>query len=343
MTKLLGIDVSEHNGVVNWEKIKASGVKFAMLRASWGHFAEDKQLRRNVAECKRVGMPFGLYHYSYADNEANARMEATRFLALARELGGYTYPLNLDMEDADGWKANNGVGDDMNIKTIRIFKEVIEGAGEYLTLYMSKSWFDRLRAKDGALIDSLDAWLAHWGIAEPSMPCGMWQYTSDGKVNGSSARTDMNYAYRDYPSILGKKPSKPSKPTSPKPVGTKYKVGDVVNINGIYTSKDSTTKLRPAVSGGQITKIYEGANNPYLIGNGTGFVNDSCITGKKGGSTSPIKVGDKVRPKTAVSYEGVKLIPEVTRRKYTVIEVKGNRVVLGDGLNTAFNINNLSK
>ena len=217
MTKLLGIDVSEHNGAVNWEKIKASGVKFAMLRASWGHFAEDKQLRRNVAECKRVGMPFGLYHYSYADNEANARMEATRFLALAKELGGYSYPLNLDMEDADGWKANNGVGDDMNLKTIRIFKEVIEGAGEYLTLYMSKSWFDRLRAKDGALIDSLDAWLAHWGIAEPSMPCGMWQYTSDGKVNGSSARTDMNYAYKDYPSILGKKPSKPSKPTNPTP------------------------------------------------------------------------------------------------------------------------------
>lgn len=343
MTKLLGIDISEHNGNVDMNRIKKAGVKFAIIRASWGHFSEDKQVRNNVKKCNDVGLNYGLYHYSYARNDAEARQEATNFLNLAKQFGGRTYPLVLDMEDADGWKAGQGVSMTQEIRTIKIWKEVIEGAGEYLMLYVNKDWWNRLRAIDAKTIDSLDLWLAHWGIPAPSVNCGIWQYSSDGKIDGSSARTDVNYAYRDYPSILGKKPSKPSKPTSPKPVGTKYKVGDVVNINGIYTSKDSTTKLRPAVSGGQITKIYEGANNPYLIGNGTGFVNDSCITGKKGGNTSPIKVGDKVRPKTAVSYEGVKLIPEVTRRKYTVIEVKGNRVVLGDGLNTAFNINNLSK
>lgn len=212
--KLFGVDISEHNGNVDFAKMKASGVKYVMLRTSWGHFAEDKLIRRNVQKCKEAGLPYGFYHYSYAATDQNAKEEAAKFLALCNELGGYTYPLNLDMEDADGWKARNGVSDAQNLRTIKIFKDVIEGAGKYLTLYMSKSWFDRLRAKDKALIDSIDPWLAHWGIDKPSMDCGMWQYSSDGVIPGSSARTDVNWCYKDYPAIIKGNTSKPSKPNT---------------------------------------------------------------------------------------------------------------------------------
>ena len=140
-----------------------------------------------------------------------------------------------------------------------------------------------------------------------------------------------------YPTQSKPKPSKPSTPS------TKYKVGDTVNINGIYVSKDSKEKLKPAVSSGKITKIYAGANNPYLIGDGTGFVNDACITGKKGSTSSKtLKVGMKAKPKKAISYDGVKLDSFVTKKYFKVIEVKGKRVALGDGLNTAFNIDNLT-
>lgn len=102
--KLFGIDISEHNGNVDMKKIKNSGVKFAIIRASWGHFQEDKQLRNNVKKCNDVGMNYGLYHYSYARNDAEAKQEAENFLALAKQFSGRSYPLVLDMEDADGWK-----------------------------------------------------------------------------------------------------------------------------------------------------------------------------------------------------------------------------------------------
>lgn len=137
-----------------------------------------------------------------------------------------------------------------------------------------------------------------------------------------------------------------SKPSTPKPsTGTKYKVDDTVNINGVYTSSSSTTKLKPAKASGKITKIVTGAKNPYLLDNGNlGWVNDSCITGKKGSTSKPktLKVDMKAKPKKAVSYDGVKLASFVTTKYFKVIEIKGKRVVLGDGLNTAFNIDNLT-
>ena len=142
----------------------------------------------------------------------------------------------------------------------------------------------------------------------------------------------------------GSKPSTP-KPQPPKPsTGTKYKVDDTVNINGVYTSSSSTTKLKPAKTSGKITKIVAGAKNPYLLDNGNlGWVNDNCITGKKGTSTTKtLKVGMKAKPKKAVSYDGVKLASFLTTKYFKVIEIKGKRVVLGDGLNTAFNIDNLT-
>lgn len=150
---------------------------------------------------------------------------------------------------------------------------------------------------------------------------------ADAIVNGIVAEFGLK-------AIGGSKPS----------TGTKYKVDDTVNINGVYTSSSSTTKLKPAKTSGKITKIVAGAKNPYLLDNGDlGWVNDNCITGKKGSSTTKtLKVGMKAKPKKAVSYDGVKLDSFVTSKYFKVIEIKGKRVVLGDGLNTAFNIDNLT-
>ena len=142
----------------------------------------------------------------------------------------------------------------------------------------------------------------------------------------------------------GSKPSTP-KPQPPKPsTGTKYKVDDTVNINGVYTSSSSTTKLKPAKTSGKITKIVAGAKNPYLLDNGNlGWVNDNCITGKKGTSTTKtLKVGMKAKPKKAVSYDGVKLASFLTTKYFKVIEIKGKQFVLGDGLITAFRVDNLT-
>lgn len=281
-----GIDVSEHNGVLDWVSIKASGISFAMIRASWGHFVEDAQLRRNVEQCVRVGMPYGLYHYSYASNDEEARSEATSFLQLSKQFNNRSYPLNLDMEDADGWKARNQVSDAQNLRTIQIFKDIIEGSQEYLTLYMSKSWFDRLRPLNRTLIDSLDAWLAHWGIASPSMDCGMWQYSSDGVVQGSSKRTDMNIAYKDYPSILSSmnQSQSPAIPEAPKEK-EKYWKGMPLTCTGVWTSSTGgewypKEKLLYREGPYVIDEVFPGTIHPYRVIKGNtmiGYTNDLSI------------------------------------------------------------------
>lgn len=110
---------------------------------------------------------------------------------------------------------------------------------------------------------------------------------------------------------------------------TKYKVGDVVNINGVYTSSDSTNKLAPAITRGTITKIIEGAKNPYLLDDGNiGWVNDGCIVGDAPTPkpSTGFKVGDKVTLTNYVDYSGTPL--RKTRDFYYISELNGNRAVL---------------
>ena len=128
---------------------------------------------------------------------------------------------------------------------------------------------------------------------------------------------------------------------------TKYKVGETVEINGVYASSTSTKKLTPARTKGKITKILKGARNPYLLENGNiGWVNDACIVGSSStNKTSTIKVGDKVKiKKGAKSYEGITMASFVYNKTYRVDELKGNRALLDkNGLCTAFNIKDLIK
>lgn len=131
-------------------------------------------------------------------------------------------------------------------------------------------------------------------------------------------------------------------PTTTAPLsGTKYKVGDVVKINGIYTSSNSTNKLTPANKSGKITSILQGAKNPYLLDYYMGWVNDSVIvTESAATAASTIKVGSKVKVTNPVDYNGTKIYVSGT---YDVIEVSGNRVVIGKGktVTAAMHKNNL--
>ena len=125
----------------------------------------------------------------------------------------------------------------------------------------------------------------------------------------------------------------------------KYAVGDVVKINGVYTSSTSTTKLVPLIKTGTITRILEDRPNPYLLDNGKiGWVNDDCIVENKP-TDNTIRVGDMVKIKQgAKSYEGVVMASFVYNNTYRVDQLNGNRAVLDvTGICTAFNINDLIK
>lgn len=158
----------------------------------------------------------------------------------------------------------------------------------------------------------------------------------------------MDYIADEANKINGFGPEPTPEPTPT----TKYKVGDVVNINGVYVSSTSTEKLVPLVTRGTITKVIASARNPYLLDDGNiGWVNDDCIVGDTPAPapapSGDIKVGDKVTLKNWVDYNGTPLMR--TRDYYFVYQLNGDRAVLtADGMDpskvyAAVNKNNLVK
>jgi GH25 family lysozyme M1 (1,4-beta-N-acetylmuramidase) len=200
MTQRKGIDVSYSNGVIDWDKVKADGIEFAMIRLGYGSDdpgQDDVQFERNVAECERLGIPWGPYLYSYALNVADAKSETAHVL---RKLSGKSpeLPFGFDMEDADGYKAKHGMPS--NETLVDICYEVllgVENAGYPVRLYASLSWLDN--KLNSSKLDRFGKWVAQWNSkCDYAKPYDMWQYTSDGAVNGISGRVDMDYAYFDF-------------------------------------------------------------------------------------------------------------------------------------------------
>ncbi len=122
-----------------------------------------------------------------------------------------------------------------------------------------------------------------------------------------------------------------------------YKIGDNVEINGVYISSVDDNMIDPLVTTGTITRIIEGARNPYLLNDGNiGWVNNNCIIRKIEGNAI-INVGDKVKVKNAIQYNGEPFV--LYYDTYDVLEINGDRVVIGIGdiVTCAININNIEK
>lgn len=198
------IDVSYHNGVIDWEKVKAAGVEGAILRCGYGMDQadqDDKQFKRNADECTRLGIPFGVYLYSYANNARKAESEAQHVLRL---IAGYklSYPVYYDLEER-----GTEVG---AAERMKIFADIIEAAGFWCGVYCNKSWWDNYLSSLG---DRYTKWIARYNNTLGMSGVDMWQYTSDGSVSGISGRVDMNHCYRDFPAeIRGGETTTPTQP-----------------------------------------------------------------------------------------------------------------------------------
>lgn len=195
-----GIDVSTWQGDIDWNKVKADGIEFAMIRSSFGKENPDKQtdnkFHQNIKNAKAAGIPVGVYHYSYALSAEDAKKEADFCLSVIK---GYQleYPVAFDIEDA----SQLNLGKKLITDIIMAFCERVQAAGYYVSLYTNLDWIsnriDMTRAK------AFDIWLAQWSSKPTySGSFGMWQYTSGGSVSGISGNVDMNIAYYDYPSII---------------------------------------------------------------------------------------------------------------------------------------------
>ena len=202
-----GIDVSQWQGTIDWTKVKAAGIEFAMIRAGYGQNNIDPQFKRNISECNRLGIPCGIYWFSYAYTEAMAIREAEYALS-AVEPYKLDYPIAFDYEGAsvDYAKKNGVVPDKAHVTALaNAFCGRIEQAKCYAMVYTNPAYLSQYY--DSYVPKSYDIWLAQWPAnpdpaAKPAQAGGIWQYTNSGTVAGISGRVDMNAAYYDYPAII---------------------------------------------------------------------------------------------------------------------------------------------
>lgn len=195
---LKGVDVSGHQGNIDWVAVKNSGIDFAILRCGYGEnlsSQDDSCFVRNINECERLGIEYGVYLYSYALTENGAISEANHVLRLIR---GHEVPLGVwfDMEDADGYKQTKGMPSDATLVDIcKTFCDTIRANGYGVGIYASYYWF--VTSLNDSKLDVYDKWVAQWSSrCSYTKPYKMWQYTSTGTVNGINGNVDMNYLYR---------------------------------------------------------------------------------------------------------------------------------------------------
>jgi GH25 family lysozyme M1 (1,4-beta-N-acetylmuramidase) len=218
--KAKGIDISKHQNTVDFAKVKKEGFDFCIIRCGYrgyakaGTLAEDIKWKTHVSNAIAHNVPYGVYFFSQAVTEAEARAEAQYTLKLIKEQAVQPlYPVYIDTEWAN--KAHTGRADSLTKKqrtaVVKAFCEEIQKNGYYAGIYASKSWFTE------HLIDSeltaYDKWVAQYNLMCTYKGAkGMWQYGGgtnylrSKKVNGvSSDACDQNYAYYDYPNIIQEK------------------------------------------------------------------------------------------------------------------------------------------
>lgn len=284
-----GPDISAWQGDIDITAL-SSQVDFFIFRCYSGR-TKDSKVDRNVNLAIQNGKPYGLYIYSYALNEAQATEEAQRVINLANSYSVKPAFLCIDMEDADGYKRRNGMPSNEILRNICAREcNMFEQAGYYANIYANTSWWRNQLAG----LDRYDKWVAHWPtrggkqLGDATSPdgenannCGIWQFTSEGKLNGYGGNLDMNYAYKDF--VLNKNGNTNPTPVAPAPgipaevstytvksgdclskiganLGVNWK--DIANLNGIvspYTiyvgqkliipGKSSSAPSQPSVSG----------------------------------------------------------------------------------------------
>ena len=193
-----GIDVSEHQGRIDWDAVKASGIDFAILRVGFGAPSfggrVDYQFNRNISECERLAIPYGVYVYSYAFDNQQAADEASMVIDC---LSGHNprLPVYYDLEDktiiADG--RQSGIA-----SRAQTFCNKISSAGYKPAIYANLNWFNNILTDPVFKSGSWDHWIAQYNSqCHYTASYSFWQYTSRGKVSGISGNVDMNYAYVD--------------------------------------------------------------------------------------------------------------------------------------------------
>lgn len=205
------IDVSGWQGDIDWAKAKADGVEGVIIRLGYGEGNNaDKKAQRNISECKRFGIPFGIYWYSYADTPALAKEEGADVVAKLKQFGvnpsDLAYPVYYDLEKWT-WEGHQPPTDpNVYNNIVNNWYSALQSAGyKNLGVYSYTSYLQGpLKHVD---IYAKTTWVAQYGarMGFDSFPTNSrgWQYTSSGKVDGISGNVDMNaFGNKEYESLI---------------------------------------------------------------------------------------------------------------------------------------------
>lgn len=268
-----GIDISEYQGDIDFNLLKGN-IDFAIVRTSIGNFREDRKYKQNINGLESIGIPYGVYHYSYATNENEARDEASKFINIIRNYKPL-YPAVIDLESNS---VNKNVSKSELNLIAQAFCEALEEAGYYAMIYSNKNFLENVLNE--SILDKYDKWLAEWtNNPTYSKPFGIWQYTSKGSVSGIKGNVDKDIAYKDYPKIIREKGLNGINNEQPSTViNYIVKKGDTLSgianeYNTTYQklASDNNIENPNLIYPGQIIKIYESSTiNPttYVVKKG---------------------------------------------------------------------------
>ncbi len=195
-----GIDVSRHNGEINWNAVKASGVDYVIIRCGYrgsatGALIQDQNFTKNIKGATAAGLKVGIYVFSQAVNEVEAVKEASLAVACAK---GYnlTYPIFIDTESSGG-RADR-IDKATRTAVVNAFCQTVVNSGYKAGIYASKTWFED-KLSMGAISGSYRIWLAQYAAAPTYKgKYDMWQYSSKGKISGIKGNVDLNLSYMGY-------------------------------------------------------------------------------------------------------------------------------------------------
>lgn len=199
-TSFAGIDVSKFQGNIDWNRVKAAGIDFVIIRVgyrgyTYGTITEDPYFETNIKGALAAGIDVGVYFFSQAITEQEAKQEAQWTL---QKIAPYkiTYPVVIDTEYVSGGRANS-MSATQRTSVVNAFCAEVKNAGYTPMIYASKSWLEN--NLNMSYLNQYDVWLARYASApEYTGPFTIWQYTSKGYVDGISGYVDRNIGYKRY-------------------------------------------------------------------------------------------------------------------------------------------------
>lgn len=201
MATIKGIDVSKHNGTIDWTKVKNDGIKFVIIRGGYGNSYVDPQFKSNIEGAIKNGIEVGVYWFSYAINANKVKEEANKCLEVLKPYKSkITYPVFFDFEyDSVNYAKKQGVSitktlaSNMAKTFLKEIKEAGYKVGIYTNLDFSNNYFT------SEVLSTYDTWIAQYNSkCTYTGKYTMWQYSDKGSVAGISGNVDLNYCYKEY-------------------------------------------------------------------------------------------------------------------------------------------------